>query len=85
MRELNSGARPGEDFGREVRERFSGFQGDVLGCEFGGLAGERLCVARCGESDDLESVGLSADDVEGLTADAAGRAKDGEAASHRGF
>ena len=48
--------------------------------KLGGLGVQCYGVAAGAEADYLEAVSVGAHDVEGLTADAAGRAQDGEAA-----
>ncbi len=59
--------------------RVSAFQSYVVGSELFSLLFEGLCVAVGREADYLEAVSVGADDVEGLEADAARGAEDGEA------
>src|SRR5215212_9129032 len=79
-------ARTGEEFGVEAVEWVRGRcpERHVFGVEFFGLFGQRIRVASCTEADYFEAVGVLAYYVEGLAADAAGRAQDREASSHGG-
>ena len=52
---------------------------DPAGMKFTGLLLEEVEVAAGGEGADLKAIGQGADDVEGLDADAAGAAEEGEA------
>jgi hypothetical protein len=82
--EMLCGTGAGENLAAEAaRGRSSaGFQGDALRLELCCLAAEEIHVCGRGKGYDVEAVRVGAHDVEGLAADAARRAQDGETPPH---
>ena len=62
-----------------------GCVGDAgAGAELQGLLRQLVDLPACGQPDDLEAVGVAADDVEGLLADGAGATQDDDAFGRHG-